>query len=58
MPFADWINVVFAFIRDDLGLIHLTRAFADGVEWLLDVTANLLYGKNRWPKYRPRSPGP
>ncbi|MEM9602161.1 MAG: ABC transporter permease subunit [Pseudomonadota bacterium] len=49
-PFADWINAVFAFVRDDLGLIHVTRAFADGVQWLLDVTANLLYGKRRWPR--------
>lgn len=52
-PFADWINAFFAYIRDDLGLIHVTRAFADGVEWLLNVTANLLYGKNRWPRLGP-----
>lgn len=52
-PFADWINAVFEFIRNDLGLFHLTRAFADGVEWLLNVTANLLYGKNRWPRIGP-----
>jgi glycine betaine/proline transport system permease protein len=53
IPFADWINALFNFLRDDLGLIHLTRAFAGGVEWLLDVTANLLYGKNRWPRIGP-----
>lgn len=53
VPFADWINALFTFLRDDLGLIHVTRAFADGVEWLLDVTANLLYGKNRWPRLGP-----
>ncbi|CUH98260.1 ABC transporter permease [Leisingera aquaemixtae] len=53
LPFADWINAIFAFLRDDLGLLHVTRAFADGVEWLLDVTANLLYGKNRWPRIGP-----
>ncbi|MBQ4825475.1 ABC transporter permease subunit [Leisingera sp. HS039] len=53
LPFADWINAIFNFLRDDLGLIYLTRAFADGVEWLLDVTANLLYGKNRWPRVGP-----
>lgn len=52
-PFADWINAVFAFLRDDLGLIHVTRAFADGVEWLLNVTGNLLYGRNRWPRIGP-----
>lgn len=49
LPFADWINAAFAFLRDDLGLMALTRAFADAVEFLLDVTANLLYGKSRWP---------
>ncbi|MFW8634752.1 ABC transporter permease [Cribrihabitans pelagius] len=53
LPFADWINAIFAFVRDDLGLLYLTRAFAGGVEWLLDVTANLLYGKNRWPRVGP-----
>lgn len=53
LPFADWINSIFVFVRDDLGLLYLTRAFADGVEWLLDVTANLLYGKNRWPRIGP-----
>ncbi|MFD2740295.1 ABC transporter permease [Sulfitobacter aestuarii] len=52
-PFADWINAVFNFMRDDLGLMHVTRAFADGVEWLLNVTANLLYGRNRWPYLGP-----
>ncbi len=52
-PFADWINWAFVFVKDDLGFIHVTRAFAGGVEWLLDVSANLLYGKNRWPKIGP-----
>ncbi|WP_417604263.1 ABC transporter permease [Primorskyibacter flagellatus] len=52
-PFADWINALFNFLRDDLGLMHVTRAFAEGVEWLLDVTANLLYGRNRWPYLGP-----
>ncbi|MEM7508321.1 MAG: ABC transporter permease subunit [Pseudomonadota bacterium] len=50
LPMADWFNAAFNFIKDDLGLIHVTRFFAGGVEWLLDVTANILYGKNRWPK--------
>ena len=53
LPFADWINWLFVFVKDDLGLIYLTRAFAAGVEWLIDVTSNLLYGKNRWPKLEP-----
>ncbi|MEM8554821.1 MAG: ABC transporter permease subunit [Pseudomonadota bacterium] len=53
LPMADWLNAGFAFLRDDLGLIYLTRAVADGVQWLLDVTANLLYGKRRWPNIGP-----
>ncbi|MBN8631334.1 MAG: ABC transporter permease subunit [Rhodobacterales bacterium] len=53
IPFADWINAVFAFARDDLGLMALTRAVSDGVEFCLDVTANLLYGKSRWPQIGP-----
>ena len=42
LPFADWINAVFAVLHDDLGLMTLTRAFSDVVEACLDVTANLL----------------
>lgn len=53
LPFADWINTVFAFARDDLGLMSLTRAISDMVEFCLDVTANLLYGKSRWPRLGP-----
>nr|WP_245639389.1 ABC transporter permease subunit [Rubellimicrobium mesophilum] len=53
LPFADWINAAFAFLRDDLGLMTLTRAFSDVMEACLDVTANLLYGKNRWPHLGP-----
>lgn len=52
-PFADWINWTFNFVKDDLGLIHVTRAFAAAVQALLDVSANLLYGKNRWPSIGP-----
>ena len=53
IPFADWINAVFYYAQDELGLMQLTRAFAGGVEWCLDVTANLLYGRNRWPRIGP-----
>lgn len=52
-PFADWINAAFYFLQNDLGLMALTRAFSGVVEWLLDVTANLLYGKSRWPNIGP-----
>lgn len=53
LPFATWINAVFYFLQNDLGLMAVTRAFSDVVEWLLDVTANLLYGKSRWPNIGP-----
>ncbi|NYS26354.1 ABC transporter permease subunit [Rhodobacteraceae bacterium 2376] len=53
LPFDDWINAAFDFIRNDLGLVVVTRAIADGIEWCLDVTGNLLYGRNRWPRIGP-----
>lgn len=53
LPFADWINAVFDFLREDLGLIHVTRAFASGIEAALDLTGNLLYGRSRWPDLGP-----
>lgn len=52
-PLADWINAVFNFMRDDLGLLTATRFAAGGMEALLDVTGNLLFGKNRWPRLEP-----
>lgn len=48
-----WFQNLFDFIKDDLGLIHATRAVSGVLEWLLDLTANLLYGKNRWPYLGP-----
>ena len=53
LPFADWINAVFYVLQNDLGLMALTRAFSDVVEFLLNITANLLYGKSRWPNIGP-----
>jgi len=53
LPLADWINAAFAFVKDDLGFVHVTRFVAGGIESLLDVTANLLYGKRRWPNVGP-----
>lgn len=53
LPFADWINTIFAFLRDDLGLMQVTRGFAAVVDSLLDATSNILYGKNRWPHLGP-----
>ena len=53
LPLADALNWLSNFIKDDLGFVHVTRAIASGIEWLLDVTANLLYGKRRWPNLEP-----
>lgn len=49
-PTAAVLDVVFSFVQNDLGLIHVTRFIAEGpLEFMLDATANLLYGKRRWP---------
>ncbi|WP_299288721.1 ABC transporter permease subunit [uncultured Tateyamaria sp.] len=48
-PFAAWLDVFFNFVKDDLGLLTLTRTLTEGLEWLLDITANLMFGKRRWP---------
>lgn len=53
-PTAELLDKIFAFIQNDLGLIHLTRFIAEGpLEFSLDTTANLLYGKFRWPYLGP-----
>ena len=52
-PYEGWLDALFNFVKDDLGLIHLTRAISDGLENVLDVTANLLYGRRRWPNLGP-----
>ena len=53
-PTADVLDAVFAFVQNDLGLIYVTRFIAEGpLEFFLDVTANLLYGKHRWPMLGP-----
>ena len=53
LPWDIWFQAIFDFIREDLGLIYLTRGISSGLEWLLDITANLLYGKRRWPNLGP-----
>ena len=51
-PFAIWLDAAFTFVRTDLGLEKLTRWFAEGpLQFMLDTTANLLYGKKRWPRF-------
>ena len=50
-PFAVWLDAAFIFIREDLQLEKFTRWFAEGpLQFMLDTTANLLYGKRRWPR--------
>ena len=52
-PFATWLDTIFNFVKDDLGLLTLTRTLTGGLEWVLDATANLLFGKRRWPNLGP-----
>ena len=52
-PTAVVLDQVFAFVQNDLGLIYVTRALAQGLEYLLDGTGNILYGKNRFPYIGP-----
>lgn len=52
-PYESWLDALFNFVKDDMGLIHLTRALSDALESVLDVTANLLYGRKRWPRLGP-----
>lgn len=51
--FAKALDSIFNFIKDDLGLLTLTRALTEGLEWLLDASGNIFYGKNRWPNIGP-----
>ena len=52
-PLEPILDATFNFIKDDLGLIYVTRFLTEGLQWLLDVTANLLFGKRRWPNVGP-----
>ena len=48
-PFALWLDALFNFVKDDLGLLVITRTITEGLENVLDATANIFYGKRRWP---------
>lgn len=52
-PFASWLDVIFNFVKDDLGLLAFTRFLTEGLEWVLDVAGNLLFGRRRWPYLGP-----
>lgn len=51
--FALWLDAVFNFVKDDLGLLKLTRFLTGGLEWMLDVSGNIFFGKRRWPNLGP-----
>lgn len=53
LPFAVWLDAIFNFVKDGLGLLTLTRTLTEGLEAVLDTTANLLFGKRRWPNLGP-----
>ncbi|KLN59079.1 glycine/betaine ABC transporter permease [Kiloniella spongiae] len=53
LPYDIWLQTLFDFIKDDLGLLTVTRGISSVLEWFLDITANLLYGKRRWPNIGP-----
>ena len=51
--FAYYLDALFNFVKEDLGLIHLTRWLTGLLQVVLDTTANLLFGKRRWPNLGP-----
>ncbi|MFT4959437.1 MAG: glycine betaine/proline transport system permease protein [Lentimonas sp.] len=51
--FANWLDVIFNFVKDDLGLLAFTRFLTEGLEWLLDTSGNIFFGKRRWPNVGP-----
>lgn len=52
-PFAIWLDAIFTFVKDDLGLLTFTRTLTGGLEVMLDISANIFYGKRRWPHIGP-----
>ncbi len=51
--FARYLDAFFNFVKDDLGLFALTRWLTGLLQAVLDTTANLLFGKRRWPNLGP-----
>ena len=50
---AAWLDVIFNFVKDDMGLLVVTRTLTEGLEWLLDASGNIFFGKRRWPNVGP-----
>ncbi|MEP1586829.1 MAG: ABC transporter permease subunit [Tateyamaria sp.] len=51
--FAVWLDAIFNFVKDDLGLLAFTRFLTEGLEWLLDFSGNIFFGKRRFPNIGP-----
>jgi glycine betaine/proline transport system permease protein len=51
--FAGWLDAIFNFVKDDLGLLAVTRFLTEGLEWLLDFSGNIFFGKRRFPNIGP-----
>lgn len=51
--FAGVLDAIFNFVKDDLGLLAFTRFLTEGLEWLLDFSANIFFGKRRFPNVGP-----
>lgn len=52
-PLAGWLDAIFNFIKEDLHLIDLTRFLTGILQWLIDASSNILFGKRRWPNLEP-----
>ncbi len=48
-PLANILDAIFNFVKDDLHLLDLTRFLTGILQWMIDVSSNLFYGKRRWP---------
>ena len=48
-----WLDAIFNFIKDDLHLLDVTRFLTGGLQWLIDASSNILFGKRRWPNFEP-----
>ena len=51
--FAGSLDTLFNYVKDDLGLLVLTRTLTEGLEWFLNTSGNIFYGKRRWPNIGP-----
>ena len=52
-PLATWLDAIFNFIKEDLHLIDVTRFLTGILQWMIDATSNILFGKRRWPNLEP-----